>query len=376
MEVSTASLPQPYFVRPQHAERRLLLLLLPMFFGASLAGWAVSEIKGLARWFEHFCLIPASVIFAILFVIALKTSPIHIWRVRTAVLVVGPGVVMVRYFQKLYDLATVGFDPLFYFDLSTWLVLAGSLFLFLLPARMSWRFAAGYYALTMLLMVVFFLINENPLPSFVVDEFIMNYVITPPVFIALFSAFTKLRSDYVRARTHAETLEEQALEDALTGLHNRRAFSQAYRRAAARQVRNKTPLCAVLLDIDHFKRVNDTYGHQVGDEVLQKLARVLTRELRGSDEVFRWGGEEFMLLLENTPVDGAVEVAERIRKAVEVEPILDRSPVTISLGVTEIIPGEPEDVIYPRADVALYASKRDGRNRVSVEQVQPQVSSQ
>ena len=363
-----------FFAHPQHVERRLLMLLLPIFSVACLSAWLISEFQGLSRWYEYAILAPASVVFAALLIWTIKCKPEQLGLIRASVLVVGPGVVLVRFAQLLLDLGRDGFDPSYYFGLSPWLILCCALFLFLLPSRMSWMFALGYYGLSVLMLGGFYLWNGNVLPSFVHDEFFLNVVIAPPVFIALMSAFTRLRADYVRARTQAEDLEEQALQDSLTGLHNRRAFSQSYRRSQARMVRNKTPLCAVLLDIDHFKRVNDTYGHQVGDDVLVKLAGVLVRELRGSDEVFRWGGEEFMLLLENTSLEAAIEVSERIRAAVEATALLDRSTITISLGVTDIQPGEAEDVIYPRADIALYTSKRDGRNRVSVEQSPSQVA--
>ena len=322
------------------------------------------------RWFV---VALAVLIFAALLVWTIKCKPEQLRLIRASILVVGPGVVLLRLALLLSDLGSNGFDSSYYFGLSPWLILCCAMFLFLLPSRMSWMFALGYYGLSVAMMGGFYLTNRYDLPSFVHDEFLLNIVVAPPVFIVLMSAFTRLRADYVRARTQAEDLEAQALQDSLTGLQNRRAFSQSYRRAQARMVRNKTPLCAVLLDIDHFKRVNDTYGHQVGDDVLVKLAAVLVQELRGSDEVFRWGGEEFMLLLEHTSLEAAIEVAERVRTAVEASELLARSTITISLGVTDIQPDETEAVIYPRADIALYTSKRDGRNRVSVERSPSQV---
>ncbi|MCL4731919.1 MAG: GGDEF domain-containing protein, partial [Planctomycetes bacterium] len=209
-------------------------------------------------------------------------------------------------------------------------------------------------------------LNNRPLMQFIQVEFLLNGVVAPPVFIALLSAFTRMRSDYTRARAQAESLRELALLDALTGLPNRRAFGQSFARARARQARTKAPLCVLLLDIDHFKRVNDTHGHAAGDDVLRGLAGVLKRELRGTDEVFRWGGEEFAALLEETPATVLNVVAERVRAAVAGAPLLSHWPVTVSIGATHVAPGENEDTVFARADTALYRSKREGRNRVTV----------
>ena len=351
---------------PLKTERKLLILLLPLFALAASSAWALSELQGQARWYERYCLVPSAVGFLVLMVAAIVLPVRNIWRVRTATLVLGPGVVMVRFVQLLMDLHSDGFDENYYFNLSPWMILCAALYIFLLPVRLSWRFALAYWGSSLVLLAVFLVLPSEPLPVQVQTEFLLNYVIAPPVFIALLSAFTRLRTDYVRASTHAADLRELALLDGLTGLQNRRAFRQSFKRAKARQLRNKTPLCAMLLDIDHFKRVNDTYGHQVGDEVLIKLASVMTRELRGTDEVFRWGGEEFLLLLEETPSEHLEQLAERLRAAVEKEHFLEKSTVTISIGATHILPHEDEDVVYPRADEALYVSKRDGRNRVTI----------
>ncbi|MCB9895883.1 MAG: GGDEF domain-containing protein [Planctomycetes bacterium] len=352
--------------RPQRGERKLLLLLLPLFALAAGTAWAEAELQGSAHWYERYVLLPSSFAFLALLVWNYLLSPARVALVRNATLVVGPGIVLVGWGRQLWDLHYTGFDHELYFDIAPWLIFCSVLFLFLLPGRLSWRFAAGYYVLTLLMLGIFLAVHRESLPTIVVNEFSLNIVIAPPVFIVLTSAFTRLRADYARARTHAEDLQEMAMLDGLTRLPNRRAFAQSFKRAKARQLRSKTPLCVMLIDIDHFKRVNDTYGHQVGDEVLVGLANILLRELRGTDEVFRWGGEEFMVLLEETPQKHLAEVAERLRAAVEAANLLERSTLTISIGATHIGVNEGEDVVYPRADEALYASKRDGRNRVTI----------
>jgi len=165
----------------------------------------------------------------------------------------------------------------------------------------------------------------------------------------------------------------QATHDPLTGLFNRGALKlhldklQAWRREE--QAGRSLPACAVLmLDIDHFKRINDTHGHSVGDTVLAEFARVLVNQTRTEDCVARYGGEEFVILLVNTDTRRAREVAERIRQAVEQHHFPDhdhqRVPVTTSVGVALIGDAEPAEAALKRADAALYRAKDAGRNRV------------
>ncbi len=163
------------------------------------------------------------------------------------------------------------------------------------------------------------------------------------------------------------SLEETARRDALTGLLNRRGFLELAQREVVRARRGKTALSIVLLDIDHFKRVNDSHGHAVGDETLRVLSGVLVASVRNQDLVGRWGGEEFVLLLPETSVAGAAMVAEKIRRSVA-EQVQQTGakppPVTVTLGVTELGDSRSLDEAVHRADVALYQGKAAGRNRV------------
>ncbi|KRC17599.1 sensor domain-containing diguanylate cyclase [Acidovorax sp. Root217] len=158
-------------------------------------------------------------------------------------------------------------------------------------------------------------------------------------------------------------LEELATTDPLTGLRNRRAFDSHLEQELAIVQRRGTPLSLLMLDVDHFKRVNDTLGHDGGDRVLQAIAGHLKACARTVDVVARVGGEEFAVILPSTGEAGAHEVGERMRQAVENGP-WDEMPVTISVGVATLVDGEDAERIYGRADAALYAAKQAGRNRV------------
>lgn len=180
---------------------------------------------------------------------------------------------------------------------------------------------------------------------------------------------------YFRIATglHSE-LERHASTDALTGLANRRHIETAALQAAADSRRHGYPLSLLLFDLDHFKRINDSFGHAGGDAVLRHIAQILQVDLRSADRVGRWGGEEFLLLLPHTDLDGARLVAERIRQRVlALPPLLGGKQVTLSatLGVATMSPAEPLEETLARADFALYEGKYAGRNRVVAAETGP-----
>jgi diguanylate cyclase len=189
------------------------------------------------------------------------------------------------------------------------------------------------------------------------------------------------RSEYVgmRMRESAdkiETLErnlESALRDAtmdgLTGVANRKSFDAAMRKLAGEAMNSGDELALLMIDIDHFKSVNDTWGHQVGDAVLRHLAKTLQKSVRGEDHVARYGGEEFAVILPRANATSAGTVGENIRHALTREPLwLDVSPpmnsITVSIGVSCYEPGDPLAEWVGRSDAALYRAKREGRNCV------------
>ncbi len=168
-------------------------------------------------------------------------------------------------------------------------------------------------------------------------------------------------------------LKQVGLTDALTGVNNRRYFEQRLIEACATAQRYQRPLSVLFVDVDHFKRVNDSWGHPAGDAVLRGIAQLVTGHLRNSDVLCRYGGEEFVILLPETTADAARDIAERIRHAVAAYTFQIPSTVTISVGVTtfghfgeELVSGMPERLLAC-ADAALYRAKQQGRNRVVVD---------
>jgi diguanylate cyclase (GGDEF)-like protein len=160
-----------------------------------------------------------------------------------------------------------------------------------------------------------------------------------------------------------------ALQDQLTGLNNRGAFDASIKREIDLSLRQRTPLSLIVLDIDHFKNINDSYGHSSGDRALKLLADTVKFTMRQSDIAFRYGGEEFTLLLSNTDIEDASLVAERIRDAVSKLVCSDGQRdfgFTVSLGVAQLKQGEDGYSLFDRADHALYQGKKAGRNQTKL----------
>ncbi|WP_322494748.1 GGDEF domain-containing protein [Chloroflexus sp.] len=159
-------------------------------------------------------------------------------------------------------------------------------------------------------------------------------------------------------------MKEWALIDGLTGIANRRRCEQALQEAMARCRRYDEPFTIFLWDIDHFKQINDVYGHEVGDQVLRQMAQLARSKIRASDVVGRWGGEAFFLLLPHTRLGAAMQLIERLRRAVMAEVVVGDRLVKASFGVAEYRGDDDPAGFLARADAALYTAKAAGRNHV------------
>jgi two-component system cell cycle response regulator len=181
------------------------------------------------------------------------------------------------------------------------------------------------------------------------------------------SGYVAVIRDVTEEHQRTQQLLGEALTDPLTGLHNRRGLEMRLAALAQRPAGPPARMTWVMIDIDHFKRVNDNHGHDGGDAVLKAVAAELRRAARGNDPLARMGGEEFVLLLPDAPAAVGFRIAERLRLAVQVLAIRHAARsvhVTASFGVAEQAAGEAWAVALERADAALYRAKNEGRNRV------------
>jgi diguanylate cyclase len=176
-----------------------------------------------------------------------------------------------------------------------------------------------------------------------------------------------------------EAIRAESLTDPLTGLGNRKYFDRALDAAVQFAVKQDEPLSLLMLDIDHFKSFNDSYGHLTGDQVLRLVGQSLKHIINGRDTIARYGGEEFAVVLPATALDKAQALAEQIRRAVMARELKKKSTgeilgrVTVSVGVSMLQPGDDMDTLIERADACLYAAKRGGRNRV-ISEADPEYS--
>ncbi len=190
-------------------------------------------------------------------------------------------------------------------------------------------------------------------------KYLFNLFLVSAVLSAVFTLL--VLSIYLRRK-----LEHESSHDPLTNLLNRRAYTDLAEYEVKRSSRYDTEFALILLDIDHFKRINDTFGHKMGDEVLIKLARILSSTVRKTDSVFRIGGEEFVVLCPHTNAEGAYRLADMLRRTVENAAIIPAGKLTISLGVAQLSEDMTEAKLLSNADKALYQAKDQGRNQTRV----------
>ncbi|MCB1159299.1 MAG: diguanylate cyclase [Leptospiraceae bacterium] len=190
-----------------------------------------------------------------------------------------------------------------------------------------------------------FLIKYNKIPY--EDNYIISFV------------------DITELDKQTASLEKEANMDQLTRIYNRRKFNEVISELI-KEAQNGISLSLIIFDIDHFKQINDTYGHDKGDEVLIELSRIIKAKIRSSDTFCRWGGEEFIILCSKTSLEGAENLAEKIRILVSNHNFPITRNVTISLGISEYHNGESSTELMSRADKALYRAKSNGRNRLEI----------
>jgi len=236
-------------------------------------------------------------------------------------------------------------------------------------SRTAWAFLSGLIMLFFAGYLVYAWIFWSQAQSWA-DMVVPAIFCSGAIFVLVVCSLSARTADDVRRLCH---LEHENITDPLMGIYNRRHLDKCLCQEAAKARRYGLDLSILLLDVDHFKKFNDTYGHQLGDEVLRSLAKVIQGSVRDFDYVFRYGGEEIVVLLPYTARDGAVVLAERLRTWIEGRTLIPADPkgrhpdimITVSIGVGTFCPDMEDEVkMVARADEALYAAKEQGRNRV------------
>ena len=210
--------------------------------------------------------------------------------------------------------------------------------------------------------------NQHKLSSFAVA--LVAILISIVIIVLIEKRICHLIVSYEgEIKNHTDRLENLSITDSLTGLCNRFKLDNVFLYELNQAQRYNNPFSIVIADLDNFKAVNDIYGHQVGDQVIQKLAKILRDNARSADTLGRWGGEEFLIICPETGLEGAAQFAEKIRKKIELHHFPAINDITSSFGVATFHDGDDQHSMMKRADQALYRAKDKGRNRV--ECVQP-----
>jgi diguanylate cyclase (GGDEF)-like protein len=239
---------------------------------------------------------------------------------------------------------------------------------YLLWQRRHENFASSLYfvLVSLIFIILIFIVNGYMVLVYQVENLVQNNPINIKLLLAVFVSGYLRNVGFIMMVSHRlyQDLRETALQDFLTLICNRRAIHQRLEQQFAQFQRYHSVCSLIFVDIDHFKAVNDTYGHETGDKVLQTVAMLLKNKLRKTDALGRWGGEEFLILLPNTPVEKALKVAEKLRKEIAREKIADIH-CTVSLGVKMFDENDHSlDEAIKRVDNALYEAKKRGRNCV------------
>ncbi|MCH2240967.1 MAG: GGDEF domain-containing protein, partial [Aquabacterium sp.] len=235
--------------------------------------------------------------------------------------------------------------------------------------RASYLYAVALMAVVMSVMAVS---KPDDYPAGIeLAHFILVATILPVISV-LGDQLSAMRQRLKRQKAELEDafmrIQEMAIRDELTGLYNRRHMLEVIAQQIKRLERSGASFSLVILDLDHFKRINDTLGHAVGDQVLRHFAQVARKNLRQTDVIARWGGEEFLVLLPDTGGEQGIQGVQRMRASLEEGPLVEKPEVkvTFSAGLTEFQPGETLEQAIERADQALYQAKARGRNCTKV----------
>jgi len=248
-----------------------------------------------------------------------------------------------------------------------WLPMAyGTAFIFLSMRSALWLSAVVYAAT---FGVILWHVHRGDMalwPAYL-PPMMNNLAVAQVVYVIVLIGISRLRAEAYRNEAKLDLLRQMASTDPLTGLLNRRAMGRQLDAAMSLVRRGGPPMSIILIDVDHFKRINDEGGHARGDDVLVEVASRLQAQLRLSDALARWGGEEFLVLATATPAAPAAELAERLQQALAGRAFAGGGHVTASLGVAQARAEDSVDALVRRADDLLYAAKHAGRNRVCAE---------
>ncbi len=346
-------------------KRQLLQIILPLAIMALAINWLIDATRGGMLLFDSVAYPVLITLYAgcaiVLFLRPQYLPLLEVCTFGTFMLYTAAYVALVWYSWRPSD------DLYRFVTLPQWIPLIYVAAFLLFETRQALRLALAFFAV--LLVPGGLCLLGRGVTSLQSDDMhiLIDTYCSNAIYIALLAGGALLKERYIKAAVLAEVLARMAHIDDLTGAYNRRHLVQALRQAIEQAQRYERPIAVILLDVDSFKRVNDTFGHSAGDQVLAGTANAIQEQLRATDTFGRWGGEEFLVVASETDRDQAALLAERLREVVAQQIYPQVGNVTASFGVASYRSDDSAETLVGRADVALYRAKLYGRNRVETE---------
>jgi diguanylate cyclase (GGDEF)-like protein len=361
---SPGALPPPPESHVVAAEARGLRWLLVI--GSALIGvvcaveWSTGVINAWDRWLQ-----PAMAVLLLGFATALARWPRHTDRLRLGAVVTFNAYIALTLLVLMLALPPP-LNQYQFMSTAYWLPLGyGTAFVFLRTRLALW---VSYSILVLLVVPIgsVALLRGTTHWGPDIGALLAVLGVGQIAYILLLKAIATMRAGYHRSEQNARAMHTLATTDALTGLPNRRALLERLQAAVSAAQRHGEPVTVALIDVDHFKSINDRHGHAAGDRALVQLGHLLAAALRPTDMLGRWGGEEFLLVCGHTHLVAGQDLAERLRASVEGHAFAHGAPVTVSIGLTRVTYRDDVDGMLARADAALYRAKANGRNRIEL----------
>jgi diguanylate cyclase (GGDEF)-like protein len=343
------------------AKRKIFLLATPVGILSMLVVWGIG-LKQNDTTLLNIVFLP---LLAILFLILIVLLWRHIIHLRTFELIIYALVLAYALCEFVSIVISIiltngSFSPNF----TLWLPFVYILSFLILTTNQALLLSALFFLATLIFGVASymrFLLNGLAFPNI---SLLVQVYFASVFYITVLYLVARLKEGYISERAIADDMSKLAMTDSLTQVDNRRLLTQLIQEEVSRAERHNLPLTILLFDLDYFKRINDSFGHNTGDGVLQEVAQQLRQNIRTSDPFGRWGGDEFLCLATNTDREKAVELAERLRDTLQQYHFSKVDKVTASFGVTTHHKGDSPETLIRRADLGLYKAKAGGRNRV------------
>lgn len=339
---------------------RAYFFILPVVVWAALFAWSQLDIPNEDTFYEKYSLLIMAVWLGLCWIGLLLPKWVHFRTVERGVFWSAALLMVLNVYYNLLVLNSEGL-----WNSSLWIAVVFVLAYFVFTPRQAWLVSLGIFSAFVfigLLTVVPQSLRGIPLDQNAVVQLYVSQL----CYLILFRLLVLSKEHSLRVRLEAARFYWLAHTDPLTNLANRRSIIEALHQALEHHQKTGEPLSLVLLDLDRFKQINDRYGHEMGDKVLVHTAQVLQRNLRQSAHLGRWGGEEFVLLLPNTPLEEAQQLCERLQQLLAENPLDNLRPVSASFGIAMATSDDTPDRLISRADTAMYLSKQAGGDRVEV----------